>query len=360
MHVARVKLRNFRNYSSAEVDLGPGLTVVHGPVGAGKTNLLEAVYFACVGRSCRGAAERELLRFGERTALVAVTTANGDRAHSFEVAIEPGRPKVVRIDGVRSERLAELTERPLLCVFMPDRLELVKGAAGSRRAHLDVLVSAMWPTRRATRAAYGRALAQRNALLARVRSGRASAQTLTGWNRELARHGSQLIRDRTEVLALISDGFSTRAAELGLESEAAITYRPRVEAGSAEELERELESSLSQDIERGFTTRGPHRDDLLLTLAGRDLRRFGSQGQQRLGLLALILAERDALAQARGTTPILLLDDVLSELDPERRGLLLGVARQDGQTLVTTADRSAVPDPDRVADVRVAGGTIGA
>jgi DNA replication and repair protein RecF len=359
VYVARVKLRNFRNYSNAETVLGSGLTVVHGPVGAGKTNLLEALYFACVGRSCRGAAERELLRFGEQVAVVSATTANGDAGHDFEVAIQAGHPKVVRIDGVRSERLVDITDRPLLCVFMPDRLELVKGAAAGRRAHLDALVAALWPTRRATRAAYGRALAQRNALLARVRRASAAPGSLSGWNRELARQGAALIRDRSEAIVSIADGFSSRAAALGLEGEARLRYRPRVEASGPEDLERELESSLAQDLERGFTTRGPHRDELVFELGGRELRRFGSQGQQRLGLLALILSERDALARARGQTPILLLDDVLSELDRERRELLLDAARREGQTLVTTADRSAVPEADGSVDVHVSGGAIG-
>ena len=230
MHVSRVKLRNFRNYERIEVELGDGLTVVHGPVGAGKTNLLEGVYFGCVGRSCRGAAERELVRFGEHIALVCVTASNGSEPHSFEVALERGGPKVTRVDGARSERIAELAERPLLCVFMPDRLELVKGAAGFRRAHLDALVSALWPSRRATRAAYGRALAQRNALLSRVRAGRSSSDALAGWNRELARHGVALVRDRAAAARAIVGGVQARGADLGLGDEIHLHYKPRIEA----------------------------------------------------------------------------------------------------------------------------------
>jgi DNA replication and repair protein RecF len=357
VHVSRVKLRNFRNYERVEIELGSGLTIVHGPVGAGKTNLLEAVYFGCVGRSCRGAADRELVRFGERIAFVCVTASNANEPHSFEVALERGGPKVTRVDGARSERIAELAERPLLCVFMPDRLELVKGPAGLRRAHLDALVSALWPSRRATRAAYGRALAQRNALLSRVRAGRSSPDALAGWNRELARHGVELVRDRAAAAQAIVGGVQARGADLGL-GELSLHYRPRIEAREQKQFEHELESALDQDLARGFTTRGPHRDDLLLERAGRELRRYGSQGQQRLGLLALILAERDALAAARGRTPVLLLDDVLSELDSEHRELLLELVGREGQTLVTTADLPAASSSPGAVSLRVAAGAV--
>jgi len=358
LHVSRVKLRNFRNYERIEVELGDGLTVVHGPVGAGKTNLLEGVYFGCVGRSCRGAAERELVRFGEHIALVCVTASNGSEPHSFEVALERGGPKVTRVDGARSERIAELAERPLLCVFMPDRLELVKGAAGFRRAHLDALVSALWPSRRATRAAYGRALAQRNALLSRVRAGRSSSDALAGWNRELARHGVALVRDRAAAAQAIVGEVQARAAALGLGGEVDLQYKPRIEAQDEQQFEHELESALAQDLARGFTTRGPHRDDLILEREGREMRRYGSQGQQRLGLLALILAEREALAVARGRTPVLLLDDVLSELDSAHRELLLELVGREGQTLVTTADLSAASTSAGAFSLRVAAGSV--
>jgi DNA replication and repair protein RecF len=357
VHVSQLKLRNFRNYSRVEVALTPEITIVHGSVGAGKTNLLEGLYFACVGRSCKGAAEREVVRFGEQTAVASVTAVNSSGDHTFEVAIERGSSKVARVDGVRSERLADLTQRPLLCVFMPDRLELVKGAASARRAHVDALVSALWPSRRATRAAYGRALAQRNALLARLRGGEAPA-SLLGWNRELARHGTELMRDRRQAIEAISPRFSGLSVQLGLEGKAGLHYRPRLDAVTTEEVEAELEATLPQDLERGFTTRGPHRDELLLETDGRELRRYGSQGQQRLGLLALILAEREALAAARGTIPILLLDDVLSELDRERRELLLELVRREGQTLVTTADPTAAEGLAEWTGLRVSAGAI--
>jgi DNA replication and repair protein RecF len=337
-HVGQLTLRNFRNYEEADTSLASGITVVHGPVGAGKTNLLEAIYVGCVGRSFRTKNERDLVKFGAPAARVAVTSTNGVADKTIlEVGLEPGRAKIVKIDGVPSERIGAIEGRPMLCVFMPDRLELVKGPAAVRRSHLDALVDALWPTRRSTRLAYARALAQRNALLGRLRARGGSVDSLSSWDRELALHGGDLMRDRSAALQQIASGFAEHGVALGLGDAAAIAYRPRSGALSAEELRAELAAHLQTDLERGYTTHGPHRDDFSLRSGSHDLRRFGSQGQQRIALLALLLAERDALEKVRGEIPILLLDDVLSELDVERRERLLDSVAQ-GQTLITTAD----------------------
>lgn len=361
MRVASVTLRDFRNYERAAIDLSPGLTVVHGSNGAGKTNLLEAVYFGCVGQSCRTSNERELVRFGSSATQVKLTTGNGGPAHEFEVRLEPGRTKVFKVDGATSDRLVDVVERPLACVFMPDRLELVKGTGALRRAHLDAVVTALWPLRRETRTAYGRALAQRNALLSRLRAGSAGRDSLTGWDHELARWGIQLMADRSAAIDLLAAPFSTRADELGLEGGASIGYRPRSRADSEEALEQELRERLDSDLDRGFTTHGPHRDDFSLQADGLDLRRFGSQGQQRLALLALLLAERDALSESRGESPVLLLDDVLSELDPDRRARLLGISVEQGQTLLTTADPDAALSlAGAVTAIRISAGRVDA
>jgi DNA replication and repair protein RecF len=339
--VSDLSVRDFRNHERAELELQEGVTVFEGPVGSGKTNLLEALYVACVGRSFRTSNDRELIRFDSPVARVTALVTDGRLEHRLEVAVQRSSAKVIKADGARLDRPAEYDARPLVCVFAPDRLELVKGAAGVRRAHLDEVVGALWPARRDNRRAYARALAQRNGLLARVRAGNASTSSLGGWTRELARHGLRLMADRAEVAGLLSPRFEGLGRELGLEGSPALTYRPRSTAATAEELEQELEAALSSDLERGFTTHGPHRDELAIELDGRLLRRFGSQGQQRIALLALLLAERDMLAAARSATPVLLLDDVLSELDDDRRESLLNLLERGGQTLLTTADPAA-------------------
>src|SRR5437867_483282 len=163
--VSRIALRNFRSYETADASLSAGVTVVHGAVGAGKTNFLEAIYFGCTGKSCRTNNARELVRFGERVTHVSVAVSNEGLDRTLEIGFELGGEKALKVDGARVERI-EPAERPLLCVFMPDRLELVKGTGASRRPHLDSLIAALWPGREEARRSYGRALAQRNALLA--------------------------------------------------------------------------------------------------------------------------------------------------------------------------------------------------
>lgn len=360
MRVTSVHLRDFRTYSRADAHLGEGLTIVHGANGAGKSNLLEGLYFGCTGHSQRTRNERELVRFGAPAARVAVELSSEGRRHELTVGFQPGTPKHMTVDGAPVERLTDVEERPLVSVFSPDRLDLLKGPPTLRRSHLDQLVAALWPPRVATRRDYSRALAQRNALIASIRASRASRSTLPSWDLELARHALALRDDRAELTAMLAQPFAERAAQLGLSGEPRLEYRPRTKANSVEELVAELEARLPTDLERGFSTHGPHRDELAILRDGRDLRPYGSQGEQRLALLALLLAERAVLAQERDHVPLMLLDDVMSELDVTRRELLARELCDGGQSVVATTDLAHVPGAGdtKVTRLRVSPGAI--
>jgi DNA replication and repair protein RecF len=353
MRVVNVQLRDFRTYARAEAHLGEGLTVVYGPNGVGKSNLLEALYFGCTGRSPRTRNERELVRFGAPAARVVVGLADGAEAHELSVGFEPGQPKRMSSDGAPVERLLDVETRPLLSVFVPDRLELIKGAPSVRRSHLDQFVAAVWPARAADRLAYSRVLAQRNALIGGIRAGRASRATISTWDRQLARQAVLLLEHRAGAVALLAEPFSQRASQLGLSGAGSLDYRPRSRALDEGEFVDELQARLAGDLERGFSTHGPHRDELALLRDGRELRLYGSQGEQRLALLALLLAERTVLASQRRRTPLMLLDDVMSELDAERRELLACELSSGGQSVIATTDLAHVPGADATAVTRL-------
>jgi DNA replication and repair protein RecF len=360
VRVVSVQMRDFRTYARAEAHFGEGLTVVHGPNGAGKSNLLEALYFGCTAHSPRARNERELVRFDAQATRVVVQLSDGTRAHELSVGFEPGQAKRMTADGAPVERLLDVEARPLLSVFLPDRLELLKGPPALRRAHLDQVMAAIWPLRSTDRREYSRVLAQRNALLGRIRRGHASHATLSTWDRELASKALTLRAHRAATVALLAEPFAARAALLGLSGEATIAYRPRSRAGDEDEFVAELQVRLPSDLERGFSTHGPHRDELAILRDGRELRLYGSQGERRLALLALLLAERAVLALERRRTPLMLLDDVMSELDSERRELLASELSSAGQSVIATTDLAHVPGAGdaSVTRLRVSPGAI--
>jgi DNA replication and repair protein RecF len=365
MLVTGVEMRDFRTYARATALLGSGLTVVHGSNGAGKSNLLEALYFGCTGRSPRTRNDRELIAFGEKATRVTVSLLDDGQEHELTVgysAAAGGESAVKRMwcDGAPVERLLDVPLRPLISVFLPERLELLKGAPTVRRAHLDQVVAALWPARSGIRREYAQVLAQRNALLARIRSGRASDAALATWDRELAVKGLALMALRAEAIELLADPFTRRGELLGLSGRATLEYRPRSKVTDVEEFVAELQARLQTDLERGFSGHGPHRDELAILRGGRELRVYGSQGEQRLALLGLLLAERGLLAEERGRTPLMLLDDVMSELDSIRRQQLAEELSAGGQSVIATTDLGHVPhaNDQSVTRLRISTGTI--
>jgi DNA replication and repair protein RecF len=361
MPVTTVSMRNFRSYEAATAHLDTDLTVLTGPNGAGKTNLLEAVYYGCTGRSCRTTNDREVVKFGAPATRVVVGFDSSSSSHEIAVGFAPGEAKRMTLDGSTIERLVDCSVRPLVSVFLPDRIGLVKGAPALRRSHLDQLVIALWPARGDSRRAYSQNLAQRNALLLRVRAGRASRTSLAAWDAQLAEHALALMDDRRRAIEQTTEDFGRMCALLGLDGDPALGYRPRSRAGDAPTFIGELEQRLEGDLERGFTGHGPHRDEMSLSRLGRELRTYGSQGQQRLALLALLLAEREVIGRHRGAPPLLLLDDVMSELDGSRRAALIALLRdQPGQALITTTDLDQVPGAlgSDVGRLGVAGGGL--
>jgi DNA replication and repair protein RecF len=356
MHLTRLGARDFRNYEALELRLSAGLTVVCGPNGAGKTNLLEGLYFGCTGRSPRTSNERELVRRGCSVARVEVDTRDEEASHRIEVGYEAGEGKRLRVDGGLVDSLSTSEARPLVSVFMPERLELVKGPPSNRRAHLDQLVAALWPSRADTRIAYSRALGQRNALLGRIRAGHSGPAALDAWDTELARAGVELMADRAAAVDGVREPFVELGAELGLPGRAELHYRPRSAATEAQGLAGELGERREADLARGFTAHGPHRDELQFLLGGAALRAYGSQGQQRTALLALLFAERQLLALRRGRAPLMLLDDVMSELDMRRRDLLARLLRSGGQAVVTATEADHVPGVDAAELIQVRDG----
>ncbi len=350
MIVERLKAREFRGYERLEVELGERVTVVTGDNGAGKTNLLEALYFGCVGRSCRTHVDAQAIRFDQPVARVEVEGRDESDEHALAVAIDRKEGKTYFADGAKVDSFEPFTWRPPVAVFMPDRLELIKGAPGVRRAHLDQFVAALWPGRRAARRAYAEALAQRNALLAR---GGGSAEVLDTWDRELARTGIELTADRAAAIEQITLRFTVMADELGLSGLPEMRYRASAAEATEVSFLQQLAQRRESDRARGFSTFGPHRDEVVVSLDGREVRTYGSQGQQRLSLLAMLLAECEAITRLTARSPLILLDDVMSELDATRRDLLVARVAGLGQVLITATEREHVPDAAPV-DVELA------
>jgi DNA replication and repair protein RecF len=343
--VDKVSLRNIRSYARLELDLQAGLVLVVGPNGAGKTNLLESLHVATQGFSPRTRSDAQLVRFGQQVGRIALRGTRGASQVELEVTVAIGDGKKAKVNGAPLRAAEQLRAEVATLVFTPDRLAVVKGGPAVRRAYFDRAVGRLAPARATLSADYGAAVAQRNAALRRVAAGYSTRDAITPWTSQVATLGRELVESRTEIIAQLAGGFAERADELGLPS-ARMTYEGEPPTAEA------LEARLDRDLERGTTGIGPHLDDVALSSGSRDLRSFGSQGEQRLTVLALLLAEAELITELRGFAPLLLLDDVLSELDPGRRRVLADRVLGGGQTLITATEASSLPvSPHQLLEV---------
>ena len=310
--------------------------LVIGANGAGKTNLLESLHVGTQGFSPRTRADSQLVRLGADGARVALGGERAGRPLLLELTIQPQQGKRAKVNGAALRSTEQLRGEVATLVFTPDRLAVVKGSPAVRRAYLDRSLSRLLPGRAPVPLEYAAAVGQRNAALRRVAGGLGTTAAIEPWTQQVASLGAQLVEARRETLALFSPSFRDRAGELGL-PDAALDYAGEPPTVAA------LEARLAKDLERGVTGLGPHLDDIAIRSGSRELRSFGSQGEQRLAVLSLLLAEAEVLAELRGVPPLVLLDDVLSELDGSRRRTLAERIGLVGQVVVTATGAEALP-----------------
>jgi DNA replication and repair protein RecF len=353
VYLAGLWLTDFRCYRQAELRFPPGVTVICGANAQGKTSLLEAVAWAATGKSFRGVPDAALVRSGADSAILRAEVVDGARVQLLEAEIRAAGRNRVQLNRHPVARTRDLLELVRVTVFAPDDLELVKGGPGGRRDYLDDLLVAISPRYDAARADYERVLRQRNALLRGGMRGEDAAATLDVFDAQLAGAGAELTRGRLRLLERLVPAIAHAYAELaGAAAPVTAAYEaewvPAV-AGEPVDPDADLDAALldalaarrSTEIDRGITLTGPHRDEWRLRVGGMESRTHASQGEQRTLALALRLGGHRLSAELTGTAPVLLLDDVFSELD-EQRAVALVAHLDAAQTLLTCVSQ-AVP-----------------
>jgi DNA replication and repair protein RecF len=362
-------LRDFRNLARVDLTFPATGAVVIGDNGQGKSNLLESIYYLHLLRSVRGARDVDVVRFGAPGFHVAARTDGGVN-HELSAGFErQGKRKRVKLDGAEPERLSDALGALPCVLFSPADVELVAGAPSARRRYLDILLALSSRAYLGALQRYRHALAQRNAALrdALRSSGAPAERSVAVWDAPLAKHGAVLWRERMEWAQHAAPRFASMCARIGETASVSLRYATSLEPASHDvaDVEAALTKGLAErralDLRRGLTHTGPHRDDLALMLAGRELRAFGSAGQQRTGAIALRLLEGETLRERLGRTPLLLLDDPFAELDAHRSSRILALLGEQsmGQTVLTVPRESDIPpELSQLARWRIADGLI--
>lgn len=332
MVVKKLELVNFRNYETLEIDFSKGINILYGDNAQGKTNILEAVFLGCTTKSQRAAFEREMIRFGCDEAHLRMYVEKNGIERKIDMHLKRNKPKGVALDGIPLARAAELYGMMNIVSFSPDDLTMIKNGPAERRRFIDMELCQLDRTYMHNLSSYNRALMQRNSLLKQVLTNRELESTLNVWDEQLCRYGNyiigareQFINELKEIAEKIHRGLTADGEKL------VIKYVPN---SSADSLDVNIAMNRERDIVLKASSVGPHRDDMEFTIDGQDVRKYGSQGQQRTVALTLKLAEIELVKQKVHDNPVLLLDDVLSELDRNRQNQLLNNI-SDIQTVIT-------------------------
>ena len=356
-----MRLVNFRNYADDTVLLAPGLNVVVGDNAQGKTNLLEAISFVITGSSPRTPNDSEVVRWREDfTRTEARISLDGAGERRVAVGYAPGQKKRLSVDGAPAPSLTNYAAGGAgirAVTFFPDDIRIVKGAPADRRAFLDGLLSSLRPSYAQAAAEYTKAVQQRNQLLRRIRDGLSSQRTLSTWDRKVVEFGEMILESRAAAIVPLESYFEGSLRALYGPQKATIRYS---HSAPLDEYAEALREAHRADIDRGTTSVGPHRDDFEVLLGRVNLTTYGSQGQQRLATLALKFAARDHVRTETGEDPILLFDDVMSELDERRREYLAEYFLESTQAVITTTNLDYFDTEflERTHVLRIFGGAV--
>ncbi len=368
IHIARLSLTGFRNHIQTVIELGPGLSVFEGENGHGKSNLLEAVYMLAIAKSPRTSSERELINWrlggsGGHVQILGVGREGDETVQAqidFDVAASgstngSGYRKSLRLNGI-VRTSADFVGNLNVVFFEADDLEIILGSPSTRRRYLDILISQSRPAYLKSLQRYSKVVTQRNHLLRRVREGSASSDEMAFWDERLAYEGAEIVQERHGVMEKLRKEAVPAHAELTDGHDLSLRYMPQLtESGPGDSppdsyahsvlvqcLTHGLESARRREVAQGVTVVGPHRDDIAIELNNQPAASFASRGQSRIIALALKMAEADVVKSLTGRTPVLALDDILSELDPGRRRLVLERAARFEQVLLTSAELNLI------------------
>lgn len=332
MNIIRLQYKNYRNLAEYSIAPQNGINVIYGKNAQGKTNLLEAIWLFTGGRSFRGSKDGELTQIGENTATLSLTFYSEEREQSAQISIQNGQRSAV-INGIEKKSASALIGKFCAVIFSPEHLSLVKSGPALRRGFIDAAVCQIKPSYAKLLYQYNRTLTQRNMLLKDIPRHSELLDTLEIWDEKLSEYGSAITAERTwyvnkisEAAQEIYEGISKGQEKLNVSYMSTVFEIPantEIFKINQSDFRKNLKTVLKDDLSAGYTTIGPHRDDMQITLNHLSARAFGSQGQQRSAVLALKLAESHLLAEKTGEAPIILLDDVLSELDSDRQDYLL-------------------------------------
>lgn len=333
MIIKSLDLMDFRNYENLDIDFGSGINILYGDNAQGKTNILEAIYLSATTKSHRGTKDRDIIRFGCEEGHIRLMILNSQNVESkLDIHLRKNKSKGIAIDGVKLKKATQLLGLVNVVLFSPEDLDIIKGGPGERRRFIDMELCQLDDFYVYNLNNYNKIVDQRNNLLKDLYFNPSYKDTIGIWDSQLVSFGSKVIERRMLFVKQLNDGIKGIHDKLsGGREELEIVYEPNV---TIEDFEKELSASTDRDIKSKMTNIGPHRDDIKFMSGDIDLRKFGSQGQQRTCALSLKLAEIEIVKKLANDTPILLLDDVLSELDSNRQNFLLD-SIGDVQTIIT-------------------------
>ncbi|MDF2610991.1 MAG: recF [Lachnospiraceae bacterium] len=332
MYIKSLDLKDYRNYSNLSIDFKDGINILYGDNAQGKTNILEAIYLSGTTKSHKGSKDREIIKLDREESHVRVMIERNHVAHKIDMHLKKNKPKGVAIDGIPIKKSSELFGIINIVFFSPEDLNIIKNGPSERRRFIDLELCQLDKVYLHNLSNYNKIVSQRNNLLKQISFNKNLLDTLSIWDIQLIEYGIQVIKRRSSFIRQINEiVYEIHSKLSGKKEELLIEYEPNV---TVDEFAGKLKNSLERDLSLKMTNIGPHRDDISFLNKSIDIKKYGSQGQQRTAALSLKLAEIEIVKKLTGDKPILLLDDVLSELDRNRQNYLLN-SIHDIQTIIT-------------------------